>query len=300
MKKWDLYSKLFVVDRFFTIAIRKRESTDIIEEKNFFAEYIVPADRKKWCADPILVDAENKTYIFYETVIGDKGHIEVAEVLDDCSLSTPRIVLKDECHYSYPFVFCYKGTWFMIPESSAVSEVRLYRSMSFPEKWELCSVLLFEKAVDTTVFSQNDQLYLLTFFIQGVSEKVEPHAYKLTPFGRTFKLEEIPWKIFDKLQVRGAGPIFKVNSKLYRPAQISQEQRYGDGLVFYEIDITDDYQEKRVGEMMPTDLTVRGYYADGLHTYCRSKKFEAIDVRCCVVNYFKPVYKILSIFVFFK
>ena len=158
MKNNDLYSKLFVADRFFTIAIRKRHNADIIRSKQFSAKYIVYANRQKWFADPMLVDTDDKTYLFYEAVLGNKGHIEVAEVLDDCTLGDPVVILQDDCHYSYPFVFRYNDEWYMIPESSAVTEVRLYRAAAFPEKWELSTVLLHEKAVDTTVFEQNGKL----------------------------------------------------------------------------------------------------------------------------------------------
>lgn len=294
MRSNDLYGKLFVMDRFFTIAVRKKQTVSIIKDKRFSAEYIVPANRQKWVADPILAENDNKTYLFYEAVLGNHGHIEVAEVLDDCTLRTPQIVLKDDYHYSYPFVFRYDGRWYMIPESSEAMEVRLYQAREFPEKWELSSVLLYEKAVDTTVFEQKGQLYMLTFFCVEGSERVIPHAYKLDLSGEHTKLKEIPWKKYDELRVRGAGPVFGTAGKLYRPAQVSQEQRYGDALAFYQVDAAGAYEEKMVGKLEAEDLIVSGYYADGLHTYCESKKFEVIDIRCGVINYFKPLHKVLN------
>lgn len=293
MKGNALFSKLFLVDRFFTIAIRKKRDSE--KDKRFAAEYILPATRSKWAADPMLVDAGNKTYLFYEAVIGDKGHIEVAEVLDDCTLGEPMVILKGDCHYSYPFVFRYENTWYMIPESSAATEVQLYRAEVFPEKWELCSILLHEKTVDTTVFEQNGQLFLLTFFLVAGSERVIPHAYKMALDGENAKLTEVAWNEYDELRVRGAGPVFPVGDKLYRPAQISQEQRYGDCLAFYRIDMGDSYHESFVGELLVSDLTTSGYYVDGLHTYCASKRFEVIDIRCGVIDYLKPVHKFWSI-----
>ena len=296
MKSGDLYGKLFVTDRFFTIAIRKKQPDSNIKERKFLPENIVPANRQKWVADPMLVDVDDKTYLFYEAVLEDCGHIEVAEVLNDCTLGTPAIVLQDECHYSYPFVFKYKDEWYMIPESSAAAEVRLYRATTFPEKWELYSILLREKAVDTTVFEQRGQLYLLTFFLIEGSERVIPHAYKFELLEKEPKLKEISWGNYDELEVRGAGQVFKVVDTLYRPAQISQEQRYGDALAFYQLDVEDCYREKKTGELTPGDLAVSGYYVDGLHTYSKSKRFEVIDIRCGVLNHLKPVNKIMNLF----
>ena len=95
MRLHDIYSKLFVMDRFFTIAIRRRSDRSILEDKHFQGEYVMPANREHWAADPMLIDEEDKTYLFYEAVEGDKGHLEVAEVGDDCRLKNVHIILKE-------------------------------------------------------------------------------------------------------------------------------------------------------------------------------------------------------------
>lgn len=286
--------KLFVTDRFFTIAIRRKDSHVLYWKKPFVPDYIVPADRSKWIADPMLAEANGKTYLFYEAVLGNKGHIEVAEVMEDCTLKNLKIVLQDEFHYSYPFVFQYEGNWYMIPESSAANEVRLYQSVHFPDRWKLSTILLEEKAVDTTVFQNNGQLYLITFFLTQGSEKVIPHAYEFKLHGDEIGLKEIEWERYDELRVRGAGPFFREEDKLIRPAQVNQEQRYGDGLVFYEVFTEDTYHESNLCEMGKEGLKAPNYYVDGLHTYCASSKFEAIDIRCGVINLLKPFYKLLK------
>ena len=291
MKTRDLFAKLFITERYFTIGIRKRQGNSILENQTFAPEFIVPATRKKWCADPILVDADGKTWLFYEAVTGDHGHIEVAEVFADCNLGEPLVVLKDECHYSYPFIFRHENNWYMIPESSSSAEVRLYRAAKFPDKWELVTVLLKERAVDTTVFEQDGRMYLLTYLPDFKTERVTPRAYRFELCGDNASVIPLPWELYDTLQVRGAGPVFTEGQEQYRPAQISREQRYGDGLVFYRIKNDDGYKEEAVCQMGPEHLKLRGCYGDGLHTYCRSERFEAIDIRCGTVDYKKPFKK---------
>ena len=288
----NLFGKLFVIDRYFTIALRKKKAGILSGRNKFIPDFIVPANRGKWVADPMLIDANGKTYLFYEAVLEDKGHIEVTEVRGDCTVGEPQIILQDECHYSYPFVFYYRGEWYMIPESSAAGEVRLYKSVHFPEKWTMQSVLLYEKAVDTTIFEQTGHLYLTTFFLTEKSERVIPHAYELELSDDNACLREIKWESYDELRVRGAGPFIITDHELIRPAQISQEQRYGDGVVFYRASIGEQYNEKSICEIKAIDLKVRGYYVDGLHTYSSSEKFEAIDIRCGVVNVLKPIFKL--------
>ena len=292
MKFADLFAKLFVTERYFTIGIRKRQNISLPENQLFAPEFLVPATRQKWCADPMLVDDGEKTWLFYEAVLNDHGHIEVAEVLDDCTLGEPVVVLQDECHYSYPSVFRYENIWYMIPESSAASEVRLYRATQFPEKWEMVTVLLRERAVDTTVFEHDGQLYLLTFLPDTATERVTPRAYKLNL--RDAELTALSWEDYDELRVRGAGPVFAQGQAQYRPAQISREQRYGDGLVFYRISDPAGYEEEPAFEMGPEHLKLRDCYGDGLHTYCRSARFEAIDIRCGTVDYAKSFKKFFA------
>lgn len=293
MKSKELFAKLFVSHRYFTIALRPRQENTILAELTFAPKHIVPATPAHWYADPILVDDGDKTWLFYEAVVNDHGHIEVAQVLDDCTLGEPKMILRDDCHYSYPFVFRHEGSWYMIPESSASGQVRLYRATAFPEKWEPVTILLQEKAVDTTVFAHKDQLYLLTYLPDSATERVTPRAYRLTIREEVADLSPIPWEHHCSLRVRGAGPLFVEEGVLYRPAQISQEQRYGDGLVFYRLaEPGETYLEGQICHMDGDGLDLRGIFADGLHTYCRSRRFEAIDIRCGKVDYLKLLKKL--------
>ena len=106
-------------------------------------------------------------------------------------------------------------------------------------------------------------------------------------------LREVEWSEYDSLRVRGAGPAFISDQGLMRPAQISQLHRYGDGLVFYRPFFSDKYAETAVFEISEQNLRVKGVFADGLHTYCCSSKYEAIDVRCRVFEPFKVVKRML-------
>ncbi len=289
-----LYQKLFLSNIYFTVAIRRR-GAGIETERTFRPDYVMPARQARWSADPMLVDDGGETYLFYEAVEQDRGHIAVSRVNEDCTLSEPRVVLKDGTHYSYPFVFQKDGEWYMIPESSEAREVRLYRAAAFPEEWELSTVLLRERAVDTTVFAQDGNWYLLTFLTDGLSERVMPRAYRMTFAEDAVSLEQLSWEKFDSLQVRGAGPLLQAGEKLLRPAQISQEQRYGDGLVFHRVEVEDGYLETPEFQMTAEDLRVRGIHADGLHTYCASGCYEAIDIRCRDFDILKPVKKLMSV-----
>ncbi len=285
-----LYRKLFLSPYFFRIAICKRENDSILDRKSFIANKIIPGTYKNWSADPILVENEGKTYMFYEAVVNDKGHIEVVEVYDDCSVSEAKTVIKDNCHYSYPFVFKHSECWYMIPESSEANEVRLYKAIRFPYEWKCESILLKGKYVDTTVFENNGKLLLLTFIPSLSSEKVEPRAYELHLDGQKYGVSPMEWRSYNALRVRGAGPILVEKDGIYRPSQINCEQSYGEGLSFNKIDISQsEFSEKVCCEIFSQDIVTKYKNINGLHTYTRTDKFEAIDVRYREFDLFKTV-----------
>lgn len=291
----QLLGKLFLSAHYFTIAIRRRTEANILEDACFQSEHILPAGLYDWVADPILVDYQGKTFLFYEAVKGDKGRIEVAEVQDDCTLGKRTVILEDEYHYSYPFVFRHEDVWYMIPESSARQEVALYQAIDFPWKWEKKQILLSGfRAVDTTAFSQDGVWYLLTYLPTDKTEHVTPRAYQLQLSGEP-GLTEIPWPEFDPLEVRGAGPVFTAGERQYRPAQLSEPDCYGNAVSFFEIaTLSPEYREVLKARLTPAQLKLPHVICDGLHTYAVSGKFEAIDIRCRKVEPLKIFRKIIQ------
>lgn len=284
---FEVWKKLFYSPYFFTVAIRKKQEQDLLEDTSFRAEFVMPATQEKWYADPILAEHNGKTFLFYEAVNHDHGRIEVAEVLTDCSLGKPTVILEDECHYSYPFVFRWQDNWYMIPESSASGQVRLYRCEEFPVKWEMVTVLLQQQTVDTTVFEQDGQLFLLTYLLCPGSERVKPQAYKLT-LGEQNQVVPMDWTDYDELKCRGAGPVFRAGDKAIRPAQSSEENRYGNSVLLYEIQTCNpSYTEEQKGELLPDSIMAKDVWFDGLHTYAVSEHYEAIDIRCRAFDWLK-------------
>ena len=273
MKK--IIRKLFAVDTYFTIAIRRKVG-NIVDQLRFHADVTVAASRQDWCADPFLAEDSGCVYLFYEKVHGDMGSIEVVEVTPGCTLSEPTILFEGT-HYSYPYVFRKDGRWYMIPESSALKEVALYLAEEFPYRWKKETVLLREAAVDTTVFHRDGQWYLLTFIPAADSECVSPYAYRMNGS----ELEALRWSEYDSLRVRGAGCPFLYRGMLIRPVQVSTATRYGDKVAFAEMHIDEDsYSEAIIKELTPTSVKAKGQFYDGLHTYNASEHYEVVDIRC--------------------
>lgn len=277
----NLFQRLFCSGYYFTVALRRRTEENVLETGRFRAECVIPANRKNWCADPMLAEEDGRTYLFYEAVSQDLGRIDVREVFSDLTMSEPTTVLSGPRHFSYPFVFRKDGCWYMIPESSAEERVRLYRAAAFPYEWEAVTDLLTGSYVDTTVFPWEGRWILLTFETDHRTEAVTPKAFEWIDDGARSVLKPLKWDGWDGLSVRGAGPVFLDHGQPYRPAQKNREQIYGDSLVFHRFSLeADRCCEEPAGALRIEHVDGAPRLADGLHTYCASASFEAIDLRC--------------------
>lgn len=282
MKKRTIFERLFWSPNYFTIAIRKKQSEElpIWERKCFVSDYVMPATRNYWAADPMLAEDNGHTYMFYEAVLNGKGRIEVVEINNDGTTSKPMVALEREYHLSYPFVFRHGDEWYMLPESCAANKVQLLKATHFPTEWQYVTTLLDEYAADTTIQEINGKLLMLTFLPQSGSENVIPKAFWVD-LSNDIRLNEIPWPEFDTLLVRGAGKMIKDTGRYIRPAQINQPLSYGDGVLFAQCNCTDAaYEETEIGRLSAENIHIRGVKADGLHTYAATERFEVIDVRC--------------------
>ena len=76
--------------------------------------------------------------------ISPSGHESVGTVLDE------------DFHLSYPYIFEYENEIYMCPETHKKKEIRIYKCLEFPNKWEFHKTLMRDvSAVDTNIFEYN-------------------------------------------------------------------------------------------------------------------------------------------------
>lgn len=91
----------------------------------------------RFIADPFMIRKQGTWYMFFEVMrqTTRRGEIGLAISEDAFHWKYQRIVLREPFHLSYPYVFEWKGEYFMVPECNASGSVCLYKATAFPYEW---------------------------------------------------------------------------------------------------------------------------------------------------------------------
>lgn len=122
----------------------------------------VPA---RFLADPFMAQENNTWYMFFEVLNEhtDQGDIGLATSPDGLRWTYKQIVLDEPFHLSYPYVFKWQDTYYMVPESGEADSIRLYQATNFPIEWSLVATLLDGRYyLDSAIFRFADRWWLFT------------------------------------------------------------------------------------------------------------------------------------------
>ena len=162
-------------------------------------------------ADPFIVG----DWIFCE-LWDKKGYIGVSKIQEVLDF---KPVLIEDYHLSFPSVFKYNNEWFMIPESYQDNHIKLYKSTSFPYKWDFVKNIFDLDAIDSMVFNFKNKWYIFT------TSQSNNKTYIL----QTDNFPSGPWTLHKENLLngkRGGGTIFTWNNQLIFPIQPSDTQEY--------------------------------------------------------------------------
>jgi hypothetical protein len=198
----------------------------------------------------------------------DQGDIGLATSTDTLKWDYKQIVLDESFHLSYPYVFKWKGEYYMLPETGESNSIRLYKAAEFPTRWEYMSTLLGGSSfVDPSIFEYKGKLWLFVtsndngnknnnlrlFYADDLTEKWTEHP-------RSPVIENNPDI------ARPGGRVLVLGDRIIRYAQ-DDYPRYGSQVRAFLISelTTSSYKEEPVGDEPVIKAGAAGWNKDGMH-----------------------------------
>lgn len=244
-----------------------------------FKRIIPPKDR--FFAEPFVVEKENQYFIFIEEFFynSNKGRISLITMNSEGKYSKPTPIIEKPYHLSYPNIFEYNGTFYMIPESSQNNTIEIYKCKNFPFEWEFSTTIMDDiKSLDNTLFNKDGKWWLFSSIpFLGASPNDELSLfYSNNPLSKEWTAHPHNPIVSDVRKARSGGKIFEYNGSIYRPSQ-DCSGGYGRGLIFNKINELNEFQfkESRIGSVYPNwDKKITG-----IHTFAWEKQLTVFDAR---------------------
>jgi hypothetical protein len=215
-------------------------------------------------ADPFMLRRGGLWHMFFEAWdwhVG-KGAIALAVSADGLEWAYQQVVLEEEFHLSYPYVFEWDGDAYLVPESSRGGGVRLYRAASFPDRWECVAELVAEEElVDPSPFHADDRWWLLA----GTTEHDALRLFAAPAVTGPWREHPgSPVVSNDPVRARPAGRVLVDDSRIVRFAQRC-DTGYGlDVRAFEIVELTPEaYAERDRGVVLAAGRSA--WNAGGMH-----------------------------------
>lgn len=250
-------------------------------------------------ADPFLFVYKDELFLFYEEQVDLRGRgvVKMIKTKDLKLWTKPIVVLEEEYHLSYPYVFEINGQIYMMPESGKNGTVQLYTPNEDLTKWTINKTILKGgNYVDSSIIYHCDTCFLFTTDYTN-----ETNILKLF-WSDSIDSEWIEHKN-SPIAVGGnigrcGGSIFKYQDLIFRPSQLTQK-RYGEGLDLYQILklSKNEYKEEIYKTIIPNRN--KKYFKGGHHiNFCHFKNQHIIatDIVEMKLNFIEVANRIVTKF----
>lgn len=239
----------------------------------------IEAPPGRYFADPFVFTAGETSCIFLEDYdrATRKGSIAVVQTTDFCSFTAARTVIDQPFHLSYPCVFDYEGSIYLVPEQHHSGEIAIYQAEQFPDRWVKRATLVDDfPGVDPTLFEHEGTWWM---FATNRRNQDVSNLYLFsapTPLGPWTPHPQNPVKCA-RDRARPAGFPLVINGALCRPSQDSTRS-YGGRIELHRIDVLSRsaYREELLGVI---EADAEWPFAAGLHTMNRGPGVTIVDAK---------------------
>lgn len=224
--------------------------TDEWQSAALWKSHIIKNPTNRFLADPFVITRNDQTVIFaedfdYRTGLGKISAYEISS----SGSKELGVALEEPYHLSYPFLLCVGDDLYMIPETHQSGEIRIYRSVDFPLRWELHKVIMKGvSAADTNIFKLRERYWMMTNLDSSDlgDHGSELHIFSADTFDSThWTPHPMNPVVFDSKCGRNGGLFFHEN-EVYRVFQVQGFDMYGAAMGIAKIIVLDaeQYEEK--------------------------------------------------------
>jgi hypothetical protein len=219
-------------------------------------------------ADPFLFHDHDNWYMFLEVfnMLDSRGEIALATSVDGLHWTYEQIILAEAWHQSFPCVFEFDHVYYMVPESGAHNDVRLYRALDFPRSWVYQATLVSGRPfADPTIFRYGGTWWM--FVSRAGGDRCFLYYSDNLSWGWTeHPLSPVVNNDPSKARPAGRG-IVLAGDRIIRLAQ-KCDVVYGQGVRAFRVDQLDrtHYQEHEIPESPILFASGSGWNAEGMHT----------------------------------
>ena len=249
------------------LGVVRRPVHELLDARRLHVEWLPTRRPKGYLADPFGIVVGDGLHVLAEEYDypSNRGRITAISFRGDRTVArwVPEAI-RLPSHASYPFLLQHEGEVYCIPETSAEREVRLYRARRFPDDWEQVGVLVSGfAAADSTLFQHNG-LWWLFCVEAGGDARTHLHGWWSPTLGGRWRPHLLNPLKSDVRSSRPAGPVFRRDGRLYRPAQ-DCSHTYGEAVALNRIDelTPTTFREEWVHTLRPDPTSA---FPHGLHT----------------------------------
>jgi hypothetical protein len=234
----------------------------------------------RFLADPFVIYKDGSHICFVEDYdyAKGKGKISAYEITRD-KYRELGTAIEESFHLSYPFLFEDAGQLFMCPETAEAGDIRIYKCVDFPLKWQLHRVLKSGvNAVDTSIFKYGEKWWMLTNIDSSASgdNGSELHVFYADTYDtHDWKAHPLNPVLFDSQRARNGGLLLD-GSDIYRIFQVHGFDLYGESMGIARItELTTETYSEEVECQIPAKFMGQ---LKGTHTFSYNAGLLAIDL----------------------
>lgn len=224
----------------FSIAY-KECSIDSILNKSVLDFQSLKNPNCEFLADPFIFKNSEKPIIFAEYIPKKSSYGQIVKLTFDkiSSEYTLTTLIQSNSHFSYPFILQMNSTAYLMPENSQSKTTRLYKLRASQstglEVSEITELFKADPLVDPTIAKIGDFYWLFCAKVDDLGETNDKlYIYYSTDGYTNWQPHYLNPVVINVTKARPAGPILRINSKLFRPSQNCSTQ-YGKEIILNEI-----------------------------------------------------------------